>query len=106
MLEAKGYYNGYTPSLQEYLDNAWVSVAMPTVLLNTYFSATNPITKEALDFFEECPNILRWSSMIIRLVDDLGTSKVCRTHYPKSIINLNFIQLLIQALKIDRKSVV
>ena len=95
MLEAKWYYNGYTPSLQEYLDNAWVSVAMPTVLLNTYFSATNSITKEALDFFEECPNILRWSSMIVRLADDLGTSKVCRTHYPKNFIYQNFIQLLI-----------
>ncbi|XP_030936303.1 myrcene synthase, chloroplastic-like [Quercus lobata] len=87
LLEAKWYYNGYTPSLQEYLDNAWVSVSVPTILLNTYFSATNPITKEALDFFEECPNIIRWSSMIIRLVDDLGTSKfeLERGDVPKSI---------------------
>ena len=91
LLEAKWYYNGYTPSLQEYLDNAWVSVSVPTILLNTYFSATNPITKEALDFLEECPNIVRYSSIIVRLADDLGTSTVCRTYYPKIFINQNFI---------------
>ena len=50
MLEAKWYYNGYTPSLQEYLENACFPVAVPIILLNAYFSVTDPTTKEALDF--------------------------------------------------------
>ena len=86
MLEAKWYYNGYTPSLQEYLENACFPVAVPIILLNAYFSVTDPITKEALDFLEECLNIVRYSSIIVQLADDLGTSTVCRTYYPKIFI--------------------
>uniref|UniRef100_A0A7N2MKM7 Uncharacterized protein n=1 Tax=Quercus lobata TaxID=97700 RepID=A0A7N2MKM7_QUELO len=87
LLEAKWYYNGYTPSLQEYLENACFSVAAPIILLNAYFSVTDSITKEALDFLEEFPNIVRYSSIIVRLADDLGTStdELERGDVPKSI---------------------
>ncbi|KAB1205521.1 Terpene synthase 10 [Morella rubra] len=36
--EAKWYYSGYTPTLQEYMENAWVSVAAPAMLRHAYFS--------------------------------------------------------------------
>jgi hypothetical protein len=36
----------------------------------------------ALDCLEQYPNIIRWSSIIVRLADDLGTSKVCKPKYP------------------------
>ncbi|KAK7834551.1 myrcene synthase [Quercus suber] len=87
LLEAKWYYNGYTPSLQEYLENACFSIGAPMMLLNAYFSVTDPITKEALDFLEECPNIVLYSSIIVRLADDLGTStdELERGDVPKSI---------------------
>jgi (-)-alpha-terpineol synthase len=81
LLEAKWYYSGYTPSFQEYIENAWVSVSRPIVLVHPYFLVTNPTTNEALDCLEEYPNIIRWSSIIFRLVDDLGTSKVCKPKY-------------------------
>ncbi|KAG7981065.1 hypothetical protein I3843_05G213200 [Carya illinoinensis] len=74
MLEARWYYSGYTPSFQEYIENAWVSISAPVILVHAYFSVTNPITKEALGCWEEYSNIVRWSSMILRLADDLGTS--------------------------------
>ena len=77
LLEAKWYYNKYTPSLQEYIENAWISISAPTILVHTYFFVTNPITKEALDCLEEYPNTIRWSAIILRLADDLGTSTVC-----------------------------
>ncbi|KAM4076901.1 hypothetical protein ACJW30_12G099500 [Castanea mollissima] len=87
LLEAKWYYSGYTPRLEEYLENACFSIAAPTILLHAYFSYTNPITKEALDCLEEYPNIVRLSSMILRLADDLGTStdELKRGDVPKSI---------------------
>nr|POE74440.1 myrcene synthase, chloroplastic [Quercus suber] len=87
LLEAKWYYSGYTPSLQEYLENACFSIGAPTILVHAYFSYTNPITKEALDCLEEYPNIVRLSSMILRLADDLGTStdELKRGDVPKSI---------------------
>ena len=49
----------------------------PVVLVHAYFFVTNPITKEALQSLERYHNIIRWSSMISRLSDDLGTSLVC-----------------------------
>ena len=77
MLEAKWYNSGYIPSLEEYLENAWISITTPLILVHAYFMVTNPITKEALDCLEEYPKIFYWSSMILRLTDDLGTSMVC-----------------------------
>jgi (-)-alpha-terpineol synthase len=78
LLEAKWYHSGYTPSLQDYIQNAWISISGPVILVHAYFLATNPITKDTLDCLEEYPNIIRYSSMILRLADDLGTSKVCK----------------------------
>ncbi|KAJ6854528.1 terpene synthase 10 [Populus alba x Populus x berolinensis] len=87
LLEAKWYYSGYTPTLQEYLDNAWISIAIPLVLVHTYFYASNPTTEEASHFMEEYPDIIRWSSIILRLADDLGTSsdEIKRGDVAKSI---------------------
>ncbi|KAM3730598.1 hypothetical protein ACB098_12G099300 [Castanea mollissima] len=87
LLEAKWYYNRYTPSLQEYIENAWISISGPTILVHAYFLVTNPITKEALECLNEYPNIIRWSSTILRLADDLGTStdELKRGDVPKAI---------------------
>ncbi|KAE8077316.1 hypothetical protein FH972_015888 [Carpinus fangiana] len=87
MLEAKWYHSGYKPSLQEYIQNAWISISGPVVLGHAYFFVTNPVVKEALDCLEQHPNIIRWSSIIVRLADDLGTSKdeLERGDVPKSI---------------------
>ncbi|KAB1205519.1 Myrcene synthase, chloroplastic [Morella rubra] len=87
LLEAKWYNIGYTPTLQEYIDNAWISISAPVILVHAYFFVTNPITKEAMDCLEEYPNIIHWSSIILRLADDLGTSKdeIERGDVPKAI---------------------
>ncbi|XP_011009237.1 PREDICTED: terpene synthase 10-like [Populus euphratica] len=74
LLEAKWYFGGYTPTLQEYMDNAWISIAAPVILVHAYFYVSNPTTEEASQFMEEYADIIRWSSMILRLADDLGTS--------------------------------
>lgn len=76
LLEAKWYSSGYIPTLEEYMDNAWISVSGPVILLHAYTLIANPPTKEALQFLEEYPNIIRWPSMIFRLANDLATSSV------------------------------
>ncbi|KAF8408702.1 hypothetical protein HHK36_004766 [Tetracentron sinense] len=75
------------PTLEEYLNNAWISISAPVIPVHGYFFVTNPITKEALECLESYPNIIRWSSMILRLCDDLGTStdELKRGDVPKSI---------------------
>ena len=76
-MEAKWYYNGYTPTLQEYISNAWISISGPLTLIHGYFFVANSITKEASQSLQKYHSIIRWSSMILRLSDDLGTSLVC-----------------------------
>ncbi|KAJ7949838.1 (-)-alpha-terpineol synthase-like isoform X3 [Quillaja saponaria] len=66
--------SGYTPTLQEYSDNAWVSISAPVILVYAYFLVSNSITNEALDCLENNPDIIRLSAMTLRLADDLGTS--------------------------------
>ncbi|XWS44787.1 hypothetical protein CRYUN_Cryun15aG0078300 [Craigia yunnanensis] len=69
------------------MDNAWISVSAPVLLCHAYL-ATDSITKEGLQSFEEYyPNIIYWSSIIVRLADDLGTSpyELKRGDVPKSI---------------------
>uniref|UniRef100_A0AAU7LL50 Ocimene synthase n=1 Tax=Zanthoxylum ailanthoides TaxID=159071 RepID=A0AAU7LL50_9ROSI len=87
LLEAKWYRSGYIPTLEEYMDNAWVSVSGPVILLHACTLISNPTTKEALDFLQEYPNIIRWPSMIFRLANDLATSsdEVKRGDVPKAI---------------------
>ncbi|KAF8409454.1 hypothetical protein HHK36_005530 [Tetracentron sinense] len=85
--EARCYNSGYTPTLDEYLNNACISIAAPIILVNAYIFMTKQITKEELEYLECHPNIIRWSSMLLRLSDDLGTSKdeIMRGDTPKSI---------------------
>ncbi|KAF7836508.1 terpene synthase 10-like [Senna tora] len=73
--ELKQTSSGYKPSVEEYLENAWMSISAPVMLLHSYFLIPDPIIKHDLDLLEEYPNLLRLSSMVFRLADDLGTSK-------------------------------
>jgi hypothetical protein len=74
--EAKWYYAGYTPTLQEYLDNAWLSISGQVILGHAFFLVTNQLTEEAVRCCMEYPDLIRHSSTILRLADDLGTSSV------------------------------
>ncbi|KAJ0018519.1 hypothetical protein Pint_09994 [Pistacia integerrima] len=87
LLEAKWYKDGYTPTLKEYMDNAWISIAAPVILINAYVLSTNPLPKEPMKYFEEYSDIIHWSAIILRLADDMGTSshEIARGDVPKSI---------------------
>ncbi|KAI7992762.1 hypothetical protein LOK49_LG12G02338 [Camellia lanceoleosa] len=87
MKEARWSHSGYMPTLEEYLDHAWTSSSIPTLLTHAYFLSTNAITNEELECIEKCDDIIKWSSMVARLADDLGTSweEVKRGDIPKSI---------------------
>ncbi|EYU43517.1 hypothetical protein MIMGU_mgv1a020175mg, partial [Erythranthe guttata] len=87
LLEAKWYSKGYTPTLEEYINNAWISISAPVILSHAFFLVTNPINKEAVRSLYEYHNIVRFSAMILRLANDLGTSpdEMKRGDVPKSI---------------------
>ncbi|XP_062076058.1 myrcene synthase, chloroplastic-like [Humulus lupulus] len=86
--EAKWYYSGYKPTLQEYIENTWITVGGLVLLVHAYFSFNNSITKENVKCLEECyPNIILSACKVVRLADDLGTSsdEMKRGDVPKSI---------------------
>jgi len=59
------------------MDNAWISIAVPMVLVHVFPLATNPVIKEAFESLSKYPDIIRWSAIIFRFADDLGISSVC-----------------------------
>ncbi|GJZ73977.1 R-linalool synthase QH1, chloroplastic-like protein [Tanacetum coccineum] len=76
LLEAQWYHAGHTPTLEEYLDNACVSISIPLILTHVKFLTSDSLTEEILQYKERADNIVRYSSLIFRLADDLGTSLV------------------------------
>ncbi|KAH0467958.1 hypothetical protein IEQ34_002991 [Dendrobium chrysotoxum] len=74
MVEARWYYIGYSPTFEEYLDNAWISVSAPLVSVMALCMSEN-LTNFSLESFDFYPSIIRQSSIIFRLYNDLGTSK-------------------------------
>ncbi|XP_072992139.1 terpene synthase 10-like [Typha latifolia] len=86
LVEAKWYYKGYTPTLEEYLGNAWVTISGHLVLSH-FYCLSQHVTKEDLESFHDYPNIMRSSSMNLRLFDDLATctAEHERGDVPKSV---------------------
>ncbi|MBA0672339.1 hypothetical protein Goklo_025259, partial [Gossypium klotzschianum] len=87
LLEAIWYYIGYTPTLQEYIDNAWISIAGSVMLAHSYL-ITDHITEKGLHNIQEgYYDIIYRSSIIVRLANDLATSlyELKRCDVPKSI---------------------
>ncbi|KAL2460391.1 cineole-1 [Abeliophyllum distichum] len=69
--EAKWYFNGYKPTMEEYMNNAWISIS----------------THEVIQYLQNYPDLIYWSATILRLSDDLATSsdELKRGDVPKSI---------------------
>ncbi|KAL8499820.1 hypothetical protein ACS0TY_019707 [Phlomoides rotata] len=72
--KARWYHSGYYPKTKEYLNNGWISISGPIVLMYGFFCLTNNINKEDVETLEQYPGIVRWPSMVFRLADDFGTS--------------------------------
>ncbi|KAL2495313.1 cineole-1 [Forsythia ovata] len=87
LTEARWYYSGYFPSLSEYLNTAWISIAGPLILFHAYVCTINPILETDLGNLEQYPGTIRWPALVLRLMDDLGTSsdEIKRGDVPKSI---------------------
>ncbi|KAL5731003.1 hypothetical protein ACHQM5_003772 [Ranunculus cassubicifolius] len=75
LLESAWFHNGYKPTLEEYLDTSCITLGGPLVLFHTYFFMSSEITKEALHYLTSYPDVIRCSSTILRLTDDMVTSK-------------------------------
>nr|KAJ0209185.1 hypothetical protein LSAT_V11C400213090 [Lactuca sativa] len=74
LLEAKWTHNKYIPTLQEYMDNAWRSVSGVVILTHGYFLINQEFKKDIVEKMEKYNDLLKWSSIVFRLCNDLGTS--------------------------------
>ncbi|PWA79156.1 (E)-beta-ocimene synthase protein [Artemisia annua] len=73
-VEAKWTHNKYIPKLEDYLNNAWRSVSGVVILSHGYFLINKEMKKDAIESLEKYHELLKWSSTIFRLCNDLGTS--------------------------------
>ncbi|CAD5324142.1 unnamed protein product [Arabidopsis thaliana] len=75
LVEAKWYKRGYKPSLEEYMQNAWISISAPTILIHFYCVFSDQISVQNLETLSQHrQHIVRCSATVLRLANDLGTS--------------------------------
>ncbi|XP_047977521.1 cineole synthase 1, chloroplastic-like [Salvia hispanica] len=87
LIEANWYHKGHKPSLEEYINNAWISIGGVPILSHLFFQLTDWIDEEAAESVHKYHDIVRASCTILRLADDMGTSldEVERGDVPKSV---------------------
>ena len=71
------YKGGYKPNLEEYMQNAWISISSPTIFVHFYCVFSDQLSVQVLETLSEHQqNIVRCSSSVFRLANDLVTSPV------------------------------
>ncbi|XP_059452262.1 probable terpene synthase 9 [Corylus avellana] len=75
LVERRWFSSGYTPTVDEYLENARISVGGPSAIVHAYVLLGCTISKDALDCLKRGSELIYWASLITRLSDDLGTSE-------------------------------
>ncbi|KAL8255775.1 hypothetical protein R6Q59_030842 [Mikania micrantha] len=85
--EVRWFNSGYTPTLNEFLDNAYISVGILPIIKHAYLIALTSVSKDTLQQFERAEKFIRYACLIVRLNNDMGTSsdEIERGDVPKSI---------------------
>ncbi|XP_022852505.1 isoprene synthase, chloroplastic-like [Olea europaea var. sylvestris] len=73
--EAQWSCNKHIPTFDEYLSMGWLSSSGPLLLVHAYFLMNKNITNEEIEFFNDYPALLRYTSTIFCLCNDLSSSK-------------------------------
>ncbi|KAJ0534361.1 putative (E)-beta-ocimene synthase [Helianthus annuus] len=74
LVEAKWTRDKYIPTFDDYLDNAWRSVSGVVIVTHGYFLINHEIKKDVVESLEKYHDLMKWSSMVFRLYNDLATS--------------------------------
>ena len=91
--EAKWLHEAYTPGMDEYMRVASASVGNTLVWVISLVGMGDIVTKEAFEWVNKYPKILRASNVMFRLMDDIAGNKVC--------MHVEFCKLEFQCTKID-----
>ncbi|KAL1119045.1 hypothetical protein V6Z11_D01G076600 [Gossypium hirsutum] len=74
-IEAKWYHENYVPTVEEYMKNALVSSGYPMVTITSFVGMGDVVTEETFNWASNNPKIVRASSMIARLMDEIVSHK-------------------------------
>ena len=74
--EAKWFNNNYTPTMEEYMDAALVSSGYRMLTAISFIGMGCFATEKAFQWLIEDPKIVRASTIICRLMDDIVSSEV------------------------------
>ncbi|KAE8703202.1 (+)-delta-cadinene synthase isozyme A [Hibiscus syriacus] len=74
-VEAKWYNENYAPTVGEYMENALVSSGYIMVTITSFVGMGDDVTEETFNWASNNPKIVRASSMIARLMDDIVSHK-------------------------------
>ncbi|XP_043690199.1 (-)-germacrene D synthase-like [Telopea speciosissima] len=75
-VEAKWFNEGYIPTFEEYMGIALTSTAYSMLIITSFLGMRDIVTKEALDWAIDDPKLVRASSVICRLMDDIVSHKM------------------------------
>ncbi|XWS27914.1 hypothetical protein CRYUN_Cryun25bG0021100 [Craigia yunnanensis] len=70
-VEAKWFHENHKPTLEEYMSNALVSCAYPMLSVSSFVGMEDTITEETFIWASNDPKILRASTIICRLMNDI-----------------------------------
>ena len=66
----------YIPTMEEYMSNALISCAYPTLSTIAFIGMGDIVTKEALEWVIKEPKIVRAALIINRLMNDMVSNEV------------------------------
>ncbi|KAL6311327.1 hypothetical protein AAG906_025540 [Vitis piasezkii] len=75
LVEAKWFHGKYIPTIEEYMGIALVSIGVPMFTIFSFIGMGEIANKEVFDWVQQNPKIVRASSTIIRLMDDMASHK-------------------------------
>ncbi|KAL3503370.1 hypothetical protein ACH5RR_037819 [Cinchona calisaya] len=70
-VEAKWLHEGYTPTIEEYMQNGLITCGYTTLTIISFLGMGDIVTKEDFDWASNDPEILKAASIICRLRDDI-----------------------------------
>ena len=74
--EAKWFHEGCIPTIEAYMSIALVSTGYSMITIMSYIGMGEVVTKKAFDWAINDPKIIRASTVICRLMDDISSHKV------------------------------